>query len=373
MFTISDEIPVFSEENKSQSHQVLRQLLTRPSTDFVDNVKTKINVLSFENDAWALTINEKEYDNALICSPYTTYVTYPLDELKKFTKMWIKCLVLLNTGIMTILCRLTKFNQVVQVNNNLNSLIKHPEIFAKKIPGITQKIVQHYPKHAINFFRVNEILDSALLTALTNAGYLVFPDRCAHVFFADQDFIRRSHTKRDLALLKKTEYQIITHEELMPEDAERFAQLYRQLFIDKHSKHNPVYTADYFREAIKNHWHHYTAMRNADGQIDAFISWFEKENRMICGPLGYDSEVDRKMGLYRQLVALCLKHANENHIVFNMGGGSDEFKSNRGSKQTMEYVAVYCQHLPFYRQIPWKIMHWACNKLLKKIVDESTL
>jgi len=373
VFTISDDISIFSEENESQSHQMLRKLLAQPSTDFVDNVRTKISVLNLENNVWALTVNEKEYGNALICSPYTTYVTYPLHALKKFKKIWIKSLILLNTSIMALLCRLTKFNQVVQVNNNLNSLIKHPAVFANRLPGLTIKLIQRYPTHAINFFRVNEVLDVALLTALKNEGYLVFPDRMAHVFFFEKEYIRRSHTKRDLSLLKKTDYTIVTHDKLTPEDADRFAQLYRQLFIDKHSKHNPVYTAAYFCEAIQHQWHHYTAFQNSAGRIDGFISWFIKDDVMVCGPLGYDSEVDRKTGVYRQLVALCLKHANENQLIFNMGGGSDEFKSNRGSVETMEYTAVFCAHLPFYRQIPWRLMSWACNKLLKKIVDESSL
>lgn len=373
MFTIVDDISVFPEDNESQSHQMLRKLLSQPSTHFVNNVQTKISVLNLENDAWALTINEKEYSNALICSPYTTYVTYPLHALKKFKKRWIKCLILLNSSIMALLCRLTKFNRVVQVNNNLNSLIRHPQVFANYLPVLTAKLIQCYPTHAINFFRVNERLDTALLSALKNVGYLVFPDRVAHVFFPEKAYIRRSHTKRDLSLLKKTDYTIVTHDDLTPEDADRFAQLYRQLFIDKHSKHNPIYTAAYFREAVQNRWHHYTAFRNSAGSIDGFISWFIKDDIMVCGPLGYDSDVDRKTGVYRQLVALCLKQANERQIVFNMGGGSDEFKSNRGSVETMEYTAVFCKHLPFYRQIPWKLMSWACNKLLKKIVDESSL
>lgn len=372
MFTISDAVSVPSKENESQSHQILRKLLEKPSTEFIDNVKTKISVLNYANEVWALTVNEKEYDNALICSPYTTYVSYPIHTLKKFDKLWIKCLVLLNTAVMAALCRLTKFNQVVQVNNNLNSLIRHPKIFAERLPGLTLKLMQRYPLHAINFFRVNDVLDPELLLALKNRGYLVFPDRAAHVFFPEENYIRRSHTKRDLSLLNKNDYTIVQHEALTAEDAKRLAELYRLLFIDKHSKYNPVYTAAYFKEAICNHWHRYTALRNADGRIDGFISWFIRDDVMICGPLGYDSEVDRKSGLYRRLVALCLKFAHEKQIPFNMGGGSDEFKMNRGSQQVMEYTAVFCDHLPLYRQIPWKIMHWACNKLLKKIVDASS-
>jgi len=373
VLTIVDENDFHSYllQNNQISHLPISQLLFNPSKKWVSNVDTKMHAIIFENQLWPMTVNRKEYQNALVCSPYTTYVTYPKGELKKFTKLWIKAVVLLNIVVMSVVCRLTKFNQVIQVNNNLNSLIKHPQQFSVLLPALTEKLIFKYPKHAITFFRVNGAFDKAFLKALTDNGYLVFPDRAAHVFFPNTDVTQRSHTKRDLSLLRKSHYMIVPHEALTADDAERLAELYYQLFIDKHSQCNPIYTVDYFREAIQYHWHHYTALRNSDGRIDAFISWFEVEKVMVCGPLGYDSIVDRKMGLYRQLVALCLQHANQHQIPFNMGGGSDEFKSNRGSTETMEYTAVYCKHLPFYRQIPWKMLHWACNKLIKKIVDNS--
>ena len=373
MLTLYDENDFHSIqfENEHESHHLVRELMGNKSFDFVSNVNTKIIAMGYENDIWPLTINHKEYRNALICSPYTTYVIYPLDEFKRFTKVWIKVAVLLNAAIMFVLCRLTRFNQVVQVNNNLNSLIKHPKKFIQLISEITKKIIQKYPKHAVTFFRVNDALDNDLLNALKEYGYLVFPDRSAHVFLTKNGVMQRSHTKRDMSLLRKTSYEIVPHDALTIQDAERIAELYQSLFIEKHSRCNPQYTVYYFQQAIQNHWHHYTALRNTEGRIDAFISWFDKENVMTCGPLGYDSGVDRKMGLYRKLVAICLQRADQNEIIFNMGGGSDEFKSNRGSTQTLEYTAVYCKHLPFYRQISWKIVNYALNKLLRKIVNDS--
>ncbi|PIZ03642.1 MAG: hypothetical protein COY58_08300 [Gammaproteobacteria bacterium CG_4_10_14_0_8_um_filter_38_16] len=351
----------------------LKELFIRESACFVSNLKTKIAALQCDDLMCLLTINEAEYENALICSPYTTYITYALDELKKFGKPWIKLLMLFYTGIMSIVFRLTQFNRVVQVNNNLNSLIKHPLLFSSLLPEITAALIKKYPSHAILFFRVNETLDAAFLAELKKNKYDTFPDRAAHIFLPEKKFLQRSHSKRDLSLLRNTSYTVVLHEALTAQDAERLADLYRLLFIDKHSTCNPIYTADYFQQAIKHHWHHYTALRNSAGQIDAFISWFESEKIMLCGPLGYDSEVDRKMGLYRQLVALCLQYANEHQFIFNMGGGSDEFKLNRGSTQVLEYTAIYYKHLPWYRRIPWKILSFACNKLLKKIVDESHL
>lgn len=355
-----------------QSVDIVEALLRQPTTELVSNVKTQIAALTLNNDRWPLTINQTEYDNAVICSPYTTYVTYPLDELKKISKVWVKCLVLLNTAIMSIICRLSKVNQIVQVNNNLNSLVRHPKIFAERLPQLTQQIISTYPKHAITFFRINAIFDEQFITLLKKQGYLVFPDRFTHLFFLHQSALERTDTKRDIMLLRDSSFSLVSHDALFPEDAERLAELYHQLFT-KHSKFNPIYTAHYFRQAIQYRWHTYTALRNSDGRIDGFVSWFIVGDVLLAGPMGYDHSVDLKKGLYRQLVAIYLKYASDHKLIFNMGGGSDVFKRNRGSTQVLEYTAVYCKHLPRYRQIPWKIFHWSFHKFLKKIISESNL
>ena len=339
------------------------------SREMVSNVETTMASLVIDQQSWPITINCAQYDNALICSPYTTYVTYPLGEIKKFKAPWKKIAIVLNAVIMSLLCRLTQFNRVVQINNNLNSLIRHSSTFATRLSDITQTCIQQFPHHAITFFRVNALLDTDFLGTLKKEGYCVFPDRPAHLFFPADHVTQSSYLKRDLSLLKNSAYTVISHDAIGSEDAERIAELYAQLFVEKHSHRNPIYTALYFQRAIANRWHTYVALKNKDGRIDAFISWFINDNVMTCGPLGYDHSVDQKIGLYGQLVALCLQYADQHQFIFNMGGGSDEFKRNRRSQQTWEYTAVYYQHLPTYRRIPWKMLSWACNRFIQKVVS----
>lgn len=354
--------------NDISSSSILEECSQKNTSEFVSNVKTTMAAMAIENQVYPLTINKKEYQNALICSPYTTYVTYPLSELKKIKKRWIKSVILLNYAFMNLLCRLTKFNKVVQINNNLNSLLQHPAEFSEMLPTMTKKLIAHYPKHAITLFRVNELLDQSLLMALKKNDYSVFPDRSTHIYFPHNDFQKRTDTKNDFDLLKKSDYTVVSHAELLPTDAARFAELYRMLFIDKHSKLNPIYTETYFRKAILNHWHHYTALRNKKGQIDVFLSWIDNEKNMYCGPMGYDTSISQSVGLYRQAIAIYLDHAYKNQLIFNMGGGTNQFKLNRGSTLTLEYTAVYCDHLSFYRKIPWKVLTWIFNKYLVKII-----
>ena len=363
----------FIDKYKDKANSVIASLLENDSISYVSNITSEIIAIGLEDSVWPVSINKKEYDNAIICSPYATYTKYPLDKMDSLDSFWMKGLFLVNSLVMGLFCKATKINQIVQVNNNLNSLLKHPKQFNQILPQLTALLIEKYPSHAVTFFRVNDTINKNLLHNLKKNGYIVFPDRMAHIYFPDTRYMKRSHTKRDMSLLRNTNYQIVQHNDLSDTDAERICELYRKLFVNKHSKFNADYTKEYFSQAIKKHWHHYTALRSPNGRVDAFISWFYRENVMICGPLGYDTGVDRKVGLYRKLIALCLKHAHENQFIFNMGGGSDKFKNNRGSTKTLEYTAVYCKHLPLYRHIPWRLLSWICNKLLKEFLRSSRL
>ena len=45
-----------------------------------------------------------------------------------------------------------------------------------------------------------------------------------------------------------TGYRVVRHEELLPADAARIAELYRLLYIDKYSEHNPRFTSELMEE-----------------------------------------------------------------------------------------------------------------------------
>lgn len=354
-------------------HSMEAHLLQEEPNTYVRNVNTHMMILGGADDAWPISLNNKEYTNALICSPYTTYVKYPLDIISKFDQWWFRSWLLLSVKTLDLLCKVTKINCVVQVNNNLNSLLKHPTSFSRLIPRLTSLLTQRYPQHAVLFFRVNKMLDESLLHVLQKQGYIVFPDRAAHLFLPGQPYMNRSYTKRDIALLNKTHYTIVPHDDLREKDVDRICELYRKLFIEKYSKFSPDYTRAFFHQAILHRWHHYTAWRHPNGQIDAFVSWFYRDQVMICGPLGYDTQKDKKAGLYRMSIAWCLKYAHEQQLIFNLGAGSDQFKLNRGSVKVLEYTAVYCRHLPLYRHIPWWTLRWAFALCARKLFEANTM
>ena len=126
----------------------------------------------------------------------------------------------------------------------------------RAIPEVTERLAASCPDRAILIRSIDSYLDPDLPSAFVRAGYRVFVSR--QVYFFDgrnPAFLGRSAVKRDLKELRALkDHRIVEHEELQPADAPRIAELYRQLYIDKHSQLNPQYTAGFVSQALRNHW-----------------------------------------------------------------------------------------------------------------------
>jgi len=356
-----------------QKHSITANLLLRPVTDFVSNMSARMLAMGDGREVWPISINNQKHSNPISCSPYTTYVKYPMHMIDKFETLWLKLFVIGGTQLMGLVFKLTQLDKVILINNSLNSVLKHPKLFGQQLPQLTSLLKQVHPDRAILFFRVNSELDKEFMVVLQQQGYVLFPDRLVHLFDPETGFIKQRNVRGDFAILRDTPYQIINHENIVESDIPRIGELYRRLFIDKYSPLNLQYTDEFFRQAINNRWHHYIAFRNSTGQIDAFISWYFNDNTMVCGPLGYDTTVHIEAGLYRMMISSALKFSHENKILFNLGAGSDDFKKKRGSRPVLEYTAVYYRHLSYYRQLPWMMVSRICSVLLPKLFNTNPL
>lgn len=358
-----DETPYLKVQDAFKS-----KLLQYPSTYFVNNIQTEMDFIKLDNFILPFSVNYTEYENAMLCSPFACYVQYPKEISSKFEKLWMKKLIGMYTFAGQYFTKLGRINQVININNNLLSLNRYNEKITEHLNGLTKTLIVKYPRHALMFSRVNERLDETLLEKLNQAGYIVFFDRFTHILLPENNFIKCRHNKKDYEILGKTSYIVEEHESIIEQDIPRIWELYNALFIHKHSKFNPDYTVNFFKESIKHHWHSYQVLRNPEGKIDGFLSWQIENNTLLMGPLGYDLSLPQELGLYRMLFSLYVKQAYERQLIFNMGGGNDRFKINRGSTPTLEYTAVYCKHLPLIQQFPWKMIHKMIQLFLPKIL-----
>ncbi len=345
--------------NKYKSHFALA-LLLRGSEFFVKNIKTKIFLIKCDDHIIPCTLNNTEYNNAVNCSPHTSFVSYPKLELKKTKRLPIVFLRII-LSLFDMITKLFKFNRVIQVNNFLSINDRQPAWLSEYLPEITKILTSKYPTHAIYIPRVFNFTSNFLYKNLLFNNYKCLPIAVAYFF----DFRKSTKTKfrlkrdhrRDLKTLNTSTYKAISLENPTQAQIRRAHELYQLIYLDKHARFNPDYTVNYFEWHMKSKNHIFLGLLNQ--KIDAFICLRIMNNLATAAPGGYDSNLSQNLNLYRQQNALTIEYTKAKNYLLNLGPGVDRFKLNRGGIPVFQYSAVYFHHLSFARKIPWFLLQRA--------------
>ncbi|MFC9709372.1 hypothetical protein ACFTRD_14595 [Paenibacillus sp. NPDC056933] len=113
-------------EDGRDARAYLEPMMLQGTRDFIVNVNTTLLIARIDDLVLPLTVNEAEYDNAYVCSPYTHYVRYAKQELTLLRKP------LLEKGLSALLSvvgwgmQRSQINKVVHVNNWLLSTNLYP-------------------------------------------------------------------------------------------------------------------------------------------------------------------------------------------------------------------------------------------------------
>ena len=129
------------------------KMFESPSQLLIENVDTQYRVLYVNEELFfPVTINETEWHNSFVCSPYSAYAEYTKEEVKwTINNTALRFfLLLLIKGISAWLKR-GELNKNVHVNNFLLSTNPFPEWDGKEIAEITTFLKSEYPDHAIVF------------------------------------------------------------------------------------------------------------------------------------------------------------------------------------------------------------------------------
>lgn len=344
----------------------LLPLLLEGSERFVRNVRTRLLVLKVDGIPLPITVNEEEYDNSYVCSPYTHYVSYARQELILLgNRALIAGLDALLSGIGGLL-KLGGFNRVVHVNNWLLSTNLYPELNAAQWDAVLDKLVARFPGHAIVFRSLNSSLHAPMLNLLRSKGCLLVPSRQIYLLRTGDNGFGNAKSrwllKRDGALAAKEGYETVGPGDMTRQDLPRIAELYRLLYLDKYSWHNPQFTERFLEEALHNRILELHGFRR-NGRLDAVLGFYARDGVMTTPLFGYDTSLPQELGLYRMLSARLIELARERGFLLHESSGAAQFKRNRGAEAEIEFSAVYVRHLPLKRRIPWATL----GKLLNRI------
>ena len=319
---------------------------------FIKNLETNVELLKIKNNLLPITINNFEYENSYVCSPYTAYISYATEELSKLKNPFLIFSLKSIFKILGVVLKFIQINQVVCCNNWMLSTNLYETFDFSFIPKSTKFLKIKFPKHFFIFRSLNFYNNSDLIKALKQAGYDLLPSRQVYIFDrSKKDYLKCQNTKRDLRLLKNTSLKILAHDEITEADYVRIVDLYNMLYLKKYSHHNPQFSKDFIKLCHAKKLLTLYGVKDDSGIFQGVVGYFEK-NKIITTPLvGYNTDLDPKIGLYRILIALVIRDASEKNVVLNLSSGASSFKILRGGFPEIEYSAVFVKHLSLHRKI----------------------
>ncbi|WP_239624115.1 GNAT family N-acetyltransferase [Paenibacillus sp. H1-7] len=359
----SHRIPFPDTAEGRRAAELLLPWLEHSATRYVANVTTSLYVLRLGDMLFPVTVNVNEYENSYVCSPFTHYITYAMEELYKLNHPLLESLLgRLLDGIGCLL-KAGRMNQTVQVNNGLLSTNLYPKQVPAQLSEGLRMLRAAFPGHTILFRSLVPSLNADWVDALRLEGSRFVPSRQVYLYAAPNAKARWL-IKRDRQLLSKNGYDVIAGDKLDVADIPRLKALYDLLYLEKHSRCNPWFTEAFFSQALLSGTLSIYALRHtATGRLDAVLGFYVKEGVMTTPVFGYDTSLPRELGLYRMLSAVLIGLSEQNGWRLHESSGAPEFKRNRGAVPDIEYSAVLDAHLPWTRRLGWYVLDRLLNRI----------
>lgn len=370
----SSEYRISDEPESELLRRWFGPLLEHGSTFCAPNLQTKFAFLQTPTTELPLTINETEWDNSWLCSPWNHYVTYAKEEISRATgRLPAFFAGILLDGIGMWLKR-AHFNRVVMVNNWLLSTNPWPAWEARDLPEVVELLTRRWPHHTILLRSLNEKESAPLLATFETVGGTLVPSRQVWYYEADSIAVPKStEFRKDVRLLHRDDLEIVPHEEIAPDDFRRLTALYASLYLEKYSRHNPCYTADWLSHLHAAQLARFTALRSSEGELVG-VEACSVLNGVLTSPIvGYQLNLPLSLGLYRRLAVLPVLEGRRLGLPLNLSAGIGHYKARRGGEPIMEYLGVYDRHLPLSRRLPWSLVGQISRRFLAPYVQQRGL
>lgn len=353
--TPTEALPSLSVPPELAAMSWIARLASEKPSLFYHNVDCVISLRETDGLLVPYSLSRHSSLNSFVASPVSQYLRYPLDELDLIGHSALAALAkaLLKPSIP--LFQWLGMDRCLQWNNWLLTTNPWPQALSiVSVVDEIRRLVDLHPEYALLIRCVPEVMKDALQE---EAKDLLEFFKVRKIFYFDgraAEFLKKDVVKRDLKLLARDDYEIVRGADFKAQDADRCAELYGKLYLEKHSRLNPSYTSEFVRLCMREGPLELVALRSKEsGQLDAVVGWLYAEEELSTPFMGYDTSLPVEWGLYRRLFALTLKEASQRGCLLNFSSGASEFKRRRGGQERWEYSAFAIRHLPRYRQWPF--------------------
>lgn len=356
------------------ARNALKPLLEHGAKYYIANVQTKLLVLQIDQLILPVTVNDKEYDNSYVCSPYSHYFSYAKTELKLLKNKPLEFCLNILLNLIGLFFRFCKINKTVIVNSWLFSTNLYPEMTQNQIERISVELKKQFPEHSICFRSIHTYGDKNLFDYFLTKDFKKVGSRQVYFFDArNPASFRGKSYKTDLKLYRSREKDIFGMENIQPNEYSRIIEIYNALYINKHSQLNPQFTEKFIELAMKSKILELKIVRNEHGIIEGVVGFYVRNGVMTTPLLGYDTSQPIERGLYRLLTYILSIEARDRGLLLHRSSGAASFKKSRGSTPCMEYSAICYQHLSFRQRFVWDVLALLVNKIGIPLLEKQEL
>lgn len=319
----------------------------KPLKTFAANLNAKVETLRAGEMTMPVTVSDGSSGDSWVCSPRATYADCAVEEAGRYLPAWMaRGSRGLNKGIGSWLTGVG-IDRVAAINNWLLSTNLYPSLHSVPLATLVETARERWPDHALWFRSLNTSDNADWIAALSERGFQLVVSRQVYLY---EDLValtaRHANLKRDLLQLGRTPLRRVRDGDITENDYARIARLYELLYMEKYSRFNPHYGAEFMRC-----WHRaglleFHGFRDASGILQCVVGLFRQGTTFTSPIVGYDTSLPRQLGLYRLLTACAYEVTLEKGCRLNFSAGAARFKRLRGGLPAMEYSAVYAQHLP---------------------------
>lgn len=352
------------------------EMMQTGAATYINNVQTRCLALQVDEVVLPVTVNDTEYENSYVCSFYAHYITYATYELACLSMPLLEQILSKILWVLGHCLKWTRINKTVIVNNWLLSTNLYPPLSEVQVKAITQHLIQQFPDHAIAFRSINAYTTQNLKTALQHQNYRMVGSRQVYLYDPQNEQLppkqsarARKNISRDLGLIAASGYKPVHPKSLSMEGADRAAQLYAALYLQRYCDNNPQFTPAFVALAQRCGFLDIMTLQKAE-HIDGVVGFYQLNGVMTAPLLGYDTDLPQPLGLYRILSSSLIDIAAQRQLISHKSSGVADFKRNRGFTGWIEYTAIYDRHLPLYRRSGWgllqHIVNWVAIPLMKK-------
>lgn len=360
--------------NQSFSQRLATILQSHPTRYLMRNVVADIDTYECKGQTIISTVVHRIQPNCYVVSPYAGIVDYAKDELIKLPLLH-KILARSLIAVLSAGLRLARIDTLQTLNNHLLSTNLLNRAFMQlDFSQLVHMACQRYPQHALLIRSLNECQHDVLLQQLKQQGWLPVVSRQVYFINDMTAAMQRRDTRSDQRLLNDTRYTFYGVDVENITDFQQAERLYNTLYLDKYSRHNVQFTAEYLQALVKADLLHLQLLHDADNnQVVGVVGVVEEDGVITTPILGYDTGYPQKAALYRRLNAYVMRYSEKRGTVMHLSSGAPTFKKQRGASPYLEYSAVYVAHLPWLRRKFWQLLSTISQKYYGELLVGEAL